>query len=85
MTLTETSDGQLLAGRAKAHYQAGYILHRKRELAAALHEYRLALEVNPGLAAAHYNAAKALQGLGRDDDALAEYRGIAVGDPLFDV
>ena len=85
MPLTETSDGQLLAGRAKAHYQAGYILHRKRELAAALHEYRLALEVNPGLAAAHYNAAKALQGLGRDDDALAEYRGIAVSDPLFDV
>ena len=73
------------AGRrsGRGAHRAGYVKHYYEwDWAGAEAEYRRALALNPGHAAAHQRYAELLSAMGRHDEALAEIRRAADNDPL---
>jgi predicted O-linked N-acetylglucosamine transferase (SPINDLY family) len=65
------------------HTNLGNELKNLGRLDAAAASYRLALEINPNFAIAHYNLAVVLSDLGKSDDAIAQYRRALEIQPEF--
>lgn len=59
----------------------GYLLLRQQKFSAAEESLREALKYDAKSASAHFHLGRTLEGLHRDDDALAEYRAAADLDP----
>lgn len=66
---------------ASLHFNLGGAYYGKGRLADAEHEFRLALERDPGHARAHWFRGLCLEGLGRLDEALKEFEWVRAESP----
>jgi len=71
------------AMHAKAPFNLGRSLQERGDTAAAVEQYRLAIALDPCLAAAHYNLAQALDDAGDADGAIAGYEATLAVTPTF--
>jgi TolB-like protein/Tfp pilus assembly protein PilF len=70
-------------GLAEAHVALANVMRSGWDWAAAEHEYKRAIDLNPNLAAARSNYAFYLMTMRRDDEAIAEAKRTRELDPLF--
>lgn len=81
IALLGISEGEAGSKDAVRRFNAGVELMRQGKIDAAIGEFRIATQEDPGLAPAHLSLASALEKAGRTDEAIAAYKTAVALDP----